>query len=121
MKTRHTLFLLCSFFFLLQAPAQKQTQPAEKQPEFPAPGTYSNSTLSYKIINSPNATYGYDILSNNKLVIHQPSIPGMAGNNGFKTKTGAEKVARLVISKINKGEMPPTVSIEEMKKLNALP
>ena len=44
----------------------------------------------------------------------------MPGNEGFKTKADAEKVAQLVITKIKKGEMPPTVSVEEMKKLKVV-
>jgi hypothetical protein len=53
-------------------------------------------------------------------MIHQLSIPAMPGNDGFKTKADATKVAQLVIDKIKKGEMPPTVSIEELKKLNVI-
>jgi hypothetical protein len=44
----------------------------------------------------------------------------MPGNEGFKTKADAEKVAKLVIDKIKRGEMPPTVSVEEMKKLQVI-
>ena len=54
------------------------------------------------------------------MTIHQPSIPGMPGNDGFKTKADAEKVAQLVIKKIKKGEMPPTVTVEEMKKMKVI-
>ena len=65
-------------------------------------------------------TYGYDIYADSKLMIHQNSIPGLPGTEGFKTKAYAEKVAQLVISKIKKGEMPPTVTTEEMKKLKVI-
>ena len=84
------------------------------------PSSAENKNLSYKIISSVNKTWGYDIYNNGKLFIHQPSIPALPGNTGFKAKSDAEKVAQLVISKVKKGEMPPTVSIEEMKKLNVL-
>lgn len=50
-------------------------------------------------------------------MIHQPAIPGIPGNEGFKTKEAAQKVADLVVNKIKKGEMPPSVTIEELKKL----
>jgi hypothetical protein len=53
-------------------------------------------------------------------MIHQPSAPGLPGNEGFKTKADAEKVAKLVIDKIKKGEMPPSVTKEEMEKLKVL-
>lgn len=81
---------------------------------------YSNGKLSYKIISAPHNTFGYDIYDDGKLIIHQNSIPGLPGNKGFATKANAEKVAKLVISKINAGEMPPTVNIEELKKLKAI-
>ena len=75
---------------------------------------------TYTIIPGINKTWGYNILVEKRLYIHQPSIPGLPGNEGFKTKAAAEKVAKLVIEKIKKGEMPPTVLIEEMKKLKVL-
>lgn len=53
-------------------------------------------------------------------MIHQPSVPGLPGNEGFKTKAGATAVAKLVIEKIKKGEMPPTIELAEMKKLKAI-
>jgi hypothetical protein len=54
------------------------------------------------------------------MCIHQNSIPGVAGINGFTTIEKAEKVAQLVVTKIQNGEMPPTVSLEEMKAVGAL-
>jgi hypothetical protein len=38
------------------------------------------------------------------MVIHQPSIPAMPGNEGFKTEAVAIKVAQLIIKKIKKGK-----------------
>ena len=61
--------------------------------------------------------FGYDIYHNKKLFIHQPTIPAIPGNNGFTTKDAAEKVARKVIEKMQKGESLPTVTIDEMKQL----
>ena len=51
-------------------------------------------------------------------MIHQSSIPGLPGNEGFKTKDDAIKVAEMVVYKIRNGEMPPTVSIDEMESLH---
>ncbi|MFM2207284.1 MAG: hypothetical protein RL213_1259, partial [Bacteroidota bacterium] len=36
------------------------------------------------------------------------------------TKAGAEKAAQLVIGKIRNGEMPPSVTQEELEKSGAL-
>jgi hypothetical protein len=80
----------------------------------------TNINYIYKIIPSINSTWGYDIYKGEKKFIHQTNIPGMPGNNGFKTKSDAKKIARLVIDKLKNGEMPPSVTIDEMKKLNVL-
>ena len=82
--------------------------------------TNQKAVYSYIIIKSKNKTWGYDIFMEKRLYIHQPCAPGLPGNEGFKTKADAEKVARLVIEKIKKGEMPPSVTIEEMKKIKVL-
>jgi hypothetical protein len=80
----------------------------------------TSTNYKYKVLQLNNNTWVYDIYKDEKILIHQTSIPGMPGNDGFKNKTDAEKVARLVIEKLKKGEMPPTVSIEEMKNLKVL-
>ena len=38
----------------------------------------------------------------------------------FKSQEDASKVAALVIGKIKKDEMPPTISIDEMKTLKVI-
>ncbi len=79
-----------------------------------------SADISYKIIPAPGNTCCYDVYMDGRLLIHQPNVPGLPGNEGFKTKDGAVKVAELVISKIKMGEMPPSISIEEMKKLGVI-
>ena len=98
---------------------QKTTQNKNGTPEFPSSESFKNAKLTYKIIPAPNNTWCYDIFKDGSMCIHQNSIPGVAGINGFTTKEKAEKVAQLVITKIQNGEMPPTVSQEEMKAVGA--
>jgi hypothetical protein len=81
---------------------------------------HKSANYSFVVISSVNRTFGYDIYKGKKHLIHQPTIPGLPGNEGFKAKSDAEKVARLVIGKLNNGEMPPSVTIGEMKKLKGL-
>ncbi|MBY0426967.1 MAG: DUF4907 domain-containing protein [Cytophagales bacterium] len=76
--------------------------------------------ITYELFQSPNKTWGYNILINGKLKIHQPNIPGIPGESGFKSKLSALKTAELAIKKIKQGLMPPTISTEELKKLNAI-
>jgi len=80
----------------------------------------NNKLYQFIVITSINNTWGYDIIKDNKLFIHQTCIPGLPGNEGFKRKSDSEKVAKLVIEKLEKGEMPPSVTLEEMKELNIL-
>lgn len=115
--------IICTaaLFFAICVQAQQQPKQSDsKEAQFPSASTYANSKFTYKIINAPEKTYGYDIYADNRLMIHQSSAPGLPGNRGFKTKADAEKVAKLVISKIKKGEMPPTVTKEEMQKMKVI-
>jgi hypothetical protein len=102
-----SLFFLCITFNLS---AQKM----------PVQQTHKKAKLTFTIIKAPNNTFGYNIFQNGTLLIHQPAIPALPGNNGFASKMKAIKVAKLVISKIMNGEMPPTVTEAEMKKLDAI-
>jgi hypothetical protein len=77
--------------------------------------------ISYSVISSVNHTFGYEIFLDGKKFISQKSVPGLQGNNGFSQKSQAELVAKLVITKIVAGQMPPTVTIDELKKIKALP
>ena len=98
------------------APAQSDSSAAK----FPAASAHANTKLTYKVIDAPKQTYGYDVFADGRPMIHQTSAPALPGNEGFKTKEDATKVALLVIEKIKKGEMPPTISIDEMKKLKVI-
>ena len=80
----------------------------------------ANSTITYQIIGSETDGYGYDVFADGKLTVHQPVIPGQPGNKGFRTKADSEKVARLVVEKLKKRELPPTVSVEELRKLKVV-
>lgn len=100
--------------------AEKKIKAQPQHQEQASPSSlevFKNITITSKLIPAYNNTWGYDILVESKLMIHQPAIPGIPGNEGFKTKKAAQKVADLVVNKIKKGEMPPSVTIEELKKL----
>lgn len=100
--------------------AQGGDKSAKSVPGSKETSQFSKTNLTYRIILAPHNTWCYDVYSNGKRIIHQPSVPGMSGDEGFKSKERAEKVARLVVGKIRKGQMPPTVEILEMKKLKAI-
>ena len=81
---------------------------------------YTKAELTIKIIPSANKTFGYEILLYGKPLVHQASIPGLPGNEGFTTKEAAQTVADFVVKKIRNNEMPPTVTMENLKVLGVL-
>ena len=117
---KNIVLILCQWLFITVLSAQSPTQADSSNTKFPEASAYSSVKLTYKITDAPNHTFGYDVYADDKLLIHQISIPALPGNEGFKTKQDAERVAQLVIDKIKKGEMPPTVSVEELKKLKVI-
>lgn len=118
-----TLFaVICILSFLIIKPYwKKDTTKIEKSTdkliEIDQVNPYQNSTITTKVISAENNTFGYEILVDGSVLIHQPSIPGMPGNEGFKTKEVAQKVADFVAKKIKNNQMPPTISLEELKGL----
>lgn len=79
---------------------------------------FKNANFRTEVIPVPGKTWGYDIFLDQKLMIHQPSIPGMLGNQGFRLRSDAENVAKLVISRMKAGIMPPTVTPQDLAALH---
>ncbi|MCX6268881.1 MAG: DUF4907 domain-containing protein [Bacteroidetes bacterium] len=71
----------------------------------------------FSIIPAAENTFGYEISEQGKVLVRQKTIPSLPGNSGFNTKGDAEKCARLVISKLSKNIMPPTVTPKEIDSL----
>jgi len=71
----------------------------------------------YRLFPAVKKTWGYDILINNKVLVHQSQIPGVPGVLGFNKKVDADKVAKLVLYKVKNGIIPPTVTIKELDSL----
>jgi hypothetical protein len=100
------LFLCCLWVISIRLIAAPVADPAQ-----------SSTPIHYKIIAAAGHSFGYDIYSGSKILIHQVSIPGLPGNQGFTRRKDAEKVAALVTKKLEKHIMPPTVSRQEMEDL----
>lgn len=76
-----------------------------------------SNVVTYTIFQNPDLSYGYDIFRNGKKIVHQPNVPGIAGNAGFAQKDDAVKMANLVVFKVEKNIMPPTVTLKEIDSL----
>lgn len=81
---------------------------------------YANAEITIKIIPSVKKTFGYDIFLYGKPFVHQPNIPALPGNEGFTSPVKAKKVAEFVVKKIRNNEIPPTVTIDDLNKMDVL-
>ncbi|MBO9201388.1 MULTISPECIES: DUF4907 domain-containing protein [Niastella] len=72
---------------------------AVKKPATPA------NTLHYTTFKTEHG-WGYDILVNDRIVIHQPMLPGQSGYKGFPTEQEAGADAQNVIESIKSGTHP---------------
>lgn len=75
---------------------------------------------SVKTIQSEKEGWGYQILKNNKAIINQPNIPAIQGNKGFANEAMAKKTGEFVLQKIQRGEFPPMLTVEELDSLNVI-
>ena len=89
-------------------------------PRPPAAAEHQQATLTFRVIDAPNGTFGYEILSNGALYIQQANIPGQPGQEGCGTREEAERLAAFVIEKIRAGISPPTVTSEELRTLGII-
>jgi Domain of unknown function (DUF4907) len=60
--------------------------------------------------------WGYDILTDGKIYIHQEFIPALQGRRPFRTEEDALKVGRKVISKLSLKEIP-TITMDELREM----
>lgn len=112
-----------------QREMQEMKEMAEKQKKQPQENPYKNAKIEVKALDnakSKNADdvkvggFGYDIYIFDALYVHQPNVPAINGNRGFKTKEQAKQAGELVAYKIKNNIMPPSVSIQELDSLGVL-
>ena len=85
-------------------------------------GRYHNSAgreLSYRCFTSGEG-WGYDIMTGQKILIHQSIDPHAAGRKGFATKQAAEADAQIVIRNIKLGKTP-AFNAQQMQRTATLP
>jgi hypothetical protein len=86
-----TIFLLILNIIFISSTMNAQSKEEQKIVTSSTNNPTSNddflkAEISYKIISAPGNTWCYDILLDGLLFIHQPNVPGLPGNEGFKTK-----------------------------------
>lgn len=100
---------------------------AEKGKEMPIENPYKNAKIEVKVINNETSKenkhtggFGYDIFLFDAMYVHQPHVPAINGNRGFKTKEQAKTAGELVAYKIRNNIMPPSISVEELDSMGVL-
>jgi len=66
-----------------------------------------------------DGSFGYNILVDDRVLIHQPHIPAVQGIKGFDSEQAARNVADVVVGKLMRNEIP-SVSVEELRELNVV-
>ncbi|HYV90802.1 MAG TPA: DUF4907 domain-containing protein [Chitinophagales bacterium] len=124
------LFLITSLLLSCSSPSDKNQSGKNKDEKiavdsgptaaiYPSePESDSSVVVTVKTFRE-NSAWGYDILmgDSGKLYIHQPTIPSVPGNNGFKTEADAKKAGEFVAYKIRNHIMPPSVTPEELDSM----
>lgn len=87
--------------------------------EVELPNPYENSEITAVAIEGEEG-WGYDVLIDGNIYVHQPTIPAVGGNKGFKSENDAKMAAELVIGKIRAGILPPTVTVEELQAIGVI-
>jgi hypothetical protein len=110
-----SLFLSLTTFSVF---SQNPKNPLPKNQDYGIMYAY-NDSLQYEIY-PQTVGWGYRIYYRYKLLVNQAIIPAVAGNKSFKNEHDAKKIAQLASSKVAKGQMPPTLNSDEIKKLISL-
>jgi hypothetical protein len=85
-----------------------------------AQNPHREANLRFEVTTRPDNTFGYNILMDGRILIHQPHIPALPGNEGFREKEDAQKVAEFVIHKIRQNIFPPSITVQELDSLGVL-
>jgi hypothetical protein len=97
-----------------------QSKVVEKKPAKKSKNAYDAYKIEVKTFQEGTQGWGYDILLNGQPHIHQPHIPAVSGNQGFKDEAAARKAANLIVWKMKHNIMPPSISAEELDSLGVL-
>jgi hypothetical protein len=90
----------------------------KQEVEYPSASEFSKSKIICKISMATNHAWCYEILDNGKMMIHHPSVHGLPCEEKIKTQAAAQQTIDLKIQKVKIGEMPPSITKEEMQKMS---
>lgn len=131
--SRILFMAICVFIFNGCTNEKKENKEPQSniQPELPVdttpkPNPYINSKVEAQVFSNDSTKdkslggFGYNILIDGKMYVHQPHVPAVAGNKGFATSEAAKKAASLVAYKIKNNIMPPSITEAELDSIGEL-
>jgi hypothetical protein len=71
--------------------------------------------IDYKIFHT-TIGWGYDILVDKRLFIHQECVPVLPDKKGFATEESARTIATIVVHKLKNNELP-TLTYRELTQI----
>lgn len=110
-----TVFLFFYLVIVFSTLAQKPKQTLSEKQDYGILYKY-NDSLQYETYPLPEG-WGYRLYMRYKLLVNQPNIPAISGNILFKKEADAKRIAKLAASKVANGQIPPTLTVDEVQKL----
>jgi hypothetical protein len=81
---------------------------------------YSRRNQGYYVnVFESEGGWGYDIMNNKEIIIHQPFIPAISGHHPFENSIVAKKTGLLVVKKLV-DKKSPRISEEEVISLTGI-
>lgn len=125
------LFIAICIFMVNGCTNEKKEKQSDMQPTLaidttPKPNPYINSKVETQVFSNDTTKdknlggFGYNILIDGKMYVHQPHIPAVAGNKGFTSLGAANRAAAFVAYKIKNNIMPPSITEAELDSVGAL-
>lgn len=101
----------------MHAGAQQRLKTAAGSPQPVVHTPASTAVYKYNILPGANGNYGYDILKNNVVILHQPAGTSPQQSIPFKSSIQATRAAMYVIYKMKNNMQPLTLSNDELRKI----
>jgi hypothetical protein len=76
------------------------------------------SNINFRSFQNADSTWGFTVFVNTKPYLHHKKIPLNKANSGFKSKSDAEKVARLFTKMIQNGDLNPALNKYSLDSLD---
>lgn len=102
-------FAFCMLLLFFPASCNQQKEPESKS-------NGAEKRLEVKAFEMHNG-WGYDILIDGKVFIHQDRIPAVSGIRGFKSEADALEVGTFVARKIVNNKPPIAVKIKDLDSM----